>query len=103
MPPNVLFSIHNAVNRKTYKGRVLGEDQRIGVHEALEAVTIHAAYQIFEEDKKGSITPGKYADFVVLDQNPEKADPERIKDIAVMEVIKEGKRIFPVSGHDGNA
>ena len=103
VPPNVLFSIHNAVNRKTYKGRVLGEDQRIGVHEALEAVTIHAAYQIFEEDKKGSITPGKYADFVVLDQNPEKADPERIKDIAVMEVIKEGKRIFPVSGHDGNA
>ncbi|MBT9778038.1 amidohydrolase family protein [Clostridium sp. MCC353] len=103
VPPNVLFSIHNAVNRKTYKGRILGEDQRISVYEALQAVTIHGAYQIFEEDKKGSITPGKCADFVVLDQNPEKTAPERIKDIAVKEVIKEGKTIFTAPGHDGNA
>lgn len=95
VPPNILFSVHNAVNRKTYKGRVLGEDQRISVHEALKAVTINGAYQIFEEDKKGSITPGKYADFVVLDQNPEETEPERIKEIGIVEVIKEGKRIKP--------
>lgn len=93
VPPNILFSVHNAVNRRTEKGRLLGGDQRITVLEALKAVTVHAAYQIFEEDRKGSITPGKAADFVILRQNPLEVDAEKIKDIEIVSVIKDGKNL----------
>ena len=94
VPPNILFSIHNAVNRKTKNGMVLGEEQRVPVIEALKAATVYAAYQIFEEENKGSITPGKLADFVILDQNPLKADKETLKDIKVLRTIKEGEDIL---------
>lgn len=92
--PNPLFAVHNAVNRITRKGRLLGADQRISVEEALKGVTVYAAYQIFEEDKKGSITEGKRADLVILGENPLTADKEKIKDIPVLETIKDGITIY---------
>ncbi len=92
--PNVLFSVHNAVNRRTKAGRVLGEHQKISVWEALKAVTIEGAYQIFEEDTKGSITPGKLADLVILGENPLTCDSSRLKEIPVLETIKEGITIY---------
>jgi predicted amidohydrolase YtcJ len=94
IPPNVLFSVHNAVNRITKNGRVLGEEQKIPVEEALKAVTIYAAYQIFEEDTKGSIIPGKIADLVILNQNPLKVEKSKIKEIQILETIKEGKAVY---------
>jgi predicted amidohydrolase YtcJ len=94
VPPNILFSLHNAVNRKTKNGMVLGEEQRVPVSEALKAATIYAAYQIFEEENKGSITPGKLADFVILDQNPMKVSKEALKDIKVLRTMKEGEGIL---------
>ena len=60
------FILHNAVNRKTESGRVLGENQRISVMEAIKAVTINGAYQYFEEDTKGSIEQGKRSDLVII-------------------------------------
>lgn len=92
--PNMLHSVWCAVNRLSREGNTIGEDQRIGVYDALKAVTINAAYEYFEEDIKGSLKEGKYADMVVLDRNPLEADPQEIKDIRVMETIKEGKCIF---------
>lgn len=92
--PNQLLALHNAVNRKTISGRVLGEDQRISAIDALKAITINGAYQYFEEDIKGSIEEGKLADFVVLDKNPLKVDSSAIKDIQVLETIKEGNTVF---------
>ncbi len=92
--PNTMLAVHNAVNRKTVSGRVLGENQRISVQEALKTVTLDGAYQIFEENEKGSITPGKLADLVILGENPLTADPETLKDIPVQETIKEGKTIY---------
>jgi predicted amidohydrolase YtcJ len=89
-----IFAIHNAVNRKTRSGEILGEEFRITSWEALKAVTINAAYQIFEEHKKGSITPGKRADFVVLSDNPLTVPSERIKDTVVLETIKDGVTVF---------
>jgi len=62
--------------------------------EALKAITINAAYQYFEEKSKGSLEPGKLADLVILDGNPLKVDPMKIKDIKVIETIKEGKTIY---------
>lgn len=92
--PNMLETIWCAVNRKTKEGLVLGENQRISVIDALKAVTINAAYQYFEEDIKGSITVGKQADFVILNENPVEVEIDKIKDILVLETIKNGQIIY---------
>ncbi len=92
--PNQIYAIHTAVNRMTESGRVLGEHQRIPVMEAIKAVTINGAYQYFEEDTKGSIEEGKIADFVILDKNPLEVDKLEIKNIKVLETIKDGNTIF---------
>lgn len=92
--PNQILALHNAVNRKTQSGRVLGEDQRLTVMEALKALTINAAYQYFEENEKGSIEAGKVADFVILDKNPLEVKSSEIKDINVIKTIKYGNIIY---------
>ncbi|MGL5695338.1 MAG: amidohydrolase [Peptostreptococcaceae bacterium] len=92
--PNQMIGIHNAVNRMTQSGRVLGEHQKISVIEAIKAVTINGAYQYFEDDIKGSIEEGKYADFVILDKNPLEVEVCELKNIKVLETIKEGISIF---------
>lgn len=92
--PNQILALHNAVNRETQSGRILGEDQRLTVIEALKALTINAAYQYFEEDEKGSIEEGKLADFVILDKNPLEVKNSEIKNIKVLETIKEGNTIY---------
>ena len=61
-------------------------------------MTINAAYQYGEEASKGSLEPGKLADLVILDGNPLKVDPMKIKDIKVLETIKEGKTIYNAGG-----
>ncbi len=94
VPPNALLAVHNAVNRTTMSGRVLGQHQKLSVREALRAVTMDGAYQIFEEDAKGSITPGKLADLVILGKNPLTADPSRLRNIPVLETLKEGVTVY---------
>ena len=92
--PNQILAIHNAVNRQTQSGRILGEDQRLTVMEAIKALTLNAAYQYFEEETKGSIEEGKLADFVILDRNPLEVESSKIKEINVLETIKEGNTIY---------
>lgn len=92
--PNMLETIWCAVNRVTKKGIVLGEEEKISPLEALYAVTKNAAYQYFEEDLKGTLKEGKLADFIILDQNILKVDPMEIRNIQVLETIKEGETIF---------
>lgn len=92
--PNQILAMHNAVNRQTQSGRVLGDNQRLSIMEAIKALTINAAYQYFEEDEKGSIEQGKFADFVILDRNPLDINPSEIKEIQVLETIKEGNTIY---------
>jgi predicted amidohydrolase YtcJ len=93
-PLDQMFVMWTAVNRISRSGEVIGADQRITPLEALQAITINAAYQYGEEDSKGSLEPGKLADLVILDKNPLKVDPMTIKDIKVVETIKEGKTIY---------
>jgi hypothetical protein len=93
-PLDQMFMMWTAVNRPTRAGGVLGSNQRITPYEALKCQTIWAAEQYDEQDRRGSLLTGKIADLVVLDQNPLKVDPIKIKDIKVMETIKEGKTIF---------
>ena len=94
VPPNMIQTIWSSVNRKTRTGRDIGPEYRISPLEAIKAVTINGAYQYFEEDSKGSITPGKRADLVVLDKNPLKVEPMDIIDIRVVQTIKDGEVIY---------
>ena len=92
--PDMIETIHCAVNRITKMGVLLGEDEKISISEALKAVTINAAFQYFEENKKGSIKEGKNADFVILDKNPLEVLSNEIRDIKVLETIKDGNSVF---------
>lgn len=92
--PNMMDTIWCAVNRKTRNGIELGAEQKISVYDALKAITIHGAYQYFEEDKKGSIREGKLADLVILDQNPLKVNPMDLRYIQVVCTIKNGDILF---------
>jgi predicted amidohydrolase YtcJ len=74
--------------------RIVGPEQRVDVITALKAMTIWPAYQHFEEKTKGSLEPGKLADFAILSKDPTKVEPTTIADIKVTETVKEGKTIF---------
>lgn len=93
-PLDQLFVMWTAVNRISRAGVVVGAEQRVTPLEALEAITINAAYQYGEEGSKGSLQPGKLADLVILSANPLAVDPMKIKDIEVVETIKNGETIY---------
>ena len=93
-PIDPIFNIHVAVNRRTRSGMVLGPEYTVDVMEAIRAVTIYAAYQYFDEKIKGSIEPGKLADLVILDQDPLAVPKDQLKEIKVLETIKDGKTIY---------
>lgn len=96
-PIDQMFVIWSAVNRISRGGEVIGPDERISPLQALKAITIDCAYMYQEEKSKGSLEVGKLADLVILDKNPLTINPMEIKDIKVVETIKEGKTIFRAS------
>lgn len=91
--PDMLETIWCSVNRITKSGIRL-DAEAIPVQEALKAVTINAAFQYFEENEKGSIRPGKRADFVILDKNPLTVPSMELKNIRVLQTIKDGQCIY---------
>ena len=93
-PLDQMLMLWSAVNRVSRAGATIGADQRVTPLEGLQAMTINAAHQYGEAASKGTIEPGKLADLVVLDRNPLKVDSMHIKDIHVVETIKEGITIY---------
>jgi predicted amidohydrolase YtcJ len=92
--PNLMMILWTTVNRVSRSGELIGAEERLTAYEALKSITIWGAYQHFEENRKGSLVEGKLADLVILDQNPLKIDPMKLKEIIVVETIKEGQTIF---------
>ncbi len=90
-PMAPLFTAWCAVNRITSSGVVLGEHERITVPQALQAITLGAAYTLRMDHLVGSIEVGKYADFCVLDDDPTAVEPMRLKDIAVAGTVLGGQ------------
>ena len=84
----------SAVNRITTSGKELGPNQRITPFEALRAVTADAAWQNFEEDRKGTLEPGKLADMVILSRDPLAVEPMKMRDIKVLATIKEARFVY---------
>jgi predicted amidohydrolase YtcJ len=93
-PLDQMLVLWTAVNRVSRTGAVIGPDERATPIQALKAITINGARIYREEASKGSLEAGKLADMVILDKNPLKVDPMTIKDIKVVETIKEGKVIY---------
>jgi predicted amidohydrolase YtcJ len=94
VPVDQMMTIWTAVNRVSRSGAIIGTNERITPMQALKAITINAAYQYREEASKGSIEPGKRADLVVLSDNPLTVKPMIIKNIKVLETIKDGRTIY---------
>ncbi|MHB8069593.1 MAG: amidohydrolase [Desulfobaccales bacterium] len=94
-PSAPLNFIWCAVNRVTPSGRVAGPEQRIGMEDALRAVTIESAYSWQKENELGSIAPGKIANFTVLEQDPRAVEPMKVNEIPIWGTVFEG-RIFPI-------
>lgn len=92
--PDVMALVDAAVNRTTSSGQVMGAIERATPYLALKGVTAYPAWQIKEEKTKGTLEQGKLADLVILEQNPLKVDPKTIKDIKVLETIKDGQTVF---------
>ncbi|WP_406644870.1 amidohydrolase [Aliisedimentitalea scapharcae] len=95
-PTRPIHLAHCAVNRLTASGRQLGADQKVSVLSALRAQTIDAAWQVFQEDRRGSIEVGKLADFAILSRNPLTA-PEQLADTKLVQTIRRGQLVFQTS------
>jgi len=89
-----LLEIYGEVTRGTQWGGKLGPDQRISRADAIRSVTINGAYTTFEEKQKGSIEPGKYADFVVLSGDILEVPAEQIRDLKVLTTVLGGKTVY---------
>jgi predicted amidohydrolase YtcJ len=89
-----LMGIQGMVTRKGWDGKTWGANQKITVEDAIRVNTIHGAYASKEENIKGSITPGKLADFVVLSADPHTVDPETIKDITIARTVVGGTTVY---------
>ena len=96
-PLDQMMMLHSAVNRVSRKGAVIGKGQQVTPFEGLKAMTIWVAEQYGEQDTKGTLASGKLADLVILDKDPTRVDPLELKNIRVLETIKEGVTIYPAN------
>jgi predicted amidohydrolase YtcJ len=87
--PDIIMGLHALVTRNGFV-----PEQCITMEEALKTYTINGAYAAFEENIKGSIEVGKFADFVILDRNPLEVNKDEIKEIQILETIIRGKSVF---------
>jgi predicted amidohydrolase YtcJ len=92
--PDAIRVLSATVTRVTRSGYVLGPEERVDTLTALKAMTIWPAVQYFEEAGKGTIEPGKLADFVILSADPLAVKPEELITLKVVETIKEGKSVY---------
>ena len=92
--PNLMRMVGISVERKSRSDQIIGAHEKLTPYEALKAITIWSAYQHFEDDIKGTLEEGKFADLVILDKNPLNVSEEDIKNIIVTETIKERKTMY---------
>jgi hypothetical protein len=99
-PLNPMLTIYAAVTRATLDDKNPGgwfPEQKLTVAEAIDAYTMGSAYAEFQEKTKGSITPGKLADMVLLSDDILSIDPVKIRDVKVLMTIVGGKIVFDVN------
>src|SRR6202035_3590624 len=98
-----LLGIHDMVNRRTATGAPFNLAEAITPAEALRAYTWGSAYAAKQERIKGSISPGKLADFTVLSEDPTAVAPDRIAGLAVVATFLDGELRYTAPGTDSFA
>lgn len=98
--PDSMRVLDATVTRRSRSGDIIGPEHRVDVITAIKAMTIWPAWQHFEEDTKGSIEVGKFADFVILDKDPTQIDPDKLDQLKVLQTIKEGVSIYKMEKPD---
>lgn len=91
---NPFWNLYAAMTRKGIKGFQLGNKETMTLHEAIRAMTLQGAYMTEEEEIKGSLEPGKLADFIVLDGKLLDMDPEKIKHVKVLKTFVDGQCVY---------
>jgi predicted amidohydrolase YtcJ len=94
VPSDPLIGIYAAISRRGEKNHMLGGQEKVSMKDALQMYTMHAAQASFEETIKGTITPGKLADLVVLDRDPTQLPPDELKRLQVEMTIIGGKIVW---------
>ena len=92
--PDSMRVLSATVTRRTRSGDILGPDECVPVEIALKAMTVWAAWQHYEDDRKGSLTVGKLADLAILDANPLTVDPDKLAAIKITNTFKEGLEVW---------
>ena len=95
VPPRPLLSVQTAITRAGRLGAVLSSEQSVDVEEALRMHILDAAWSAFDEGERGSIAPGKRADFVLLSNNPMSVPPDEIADLEVEMTVVGGEIAWP--------
>lgn len=103
IPTGPLVGIRAAVTRRGMSGAVYGKEERISVPEAIVGYTRNGAYLTREEDVKGTLEPGKYADFVVLSEDLRRIDPDLIMDVQVLMTFLGGKLVYEADPRTADA
>jgi hypothetical protein len=93
-PFSPMLGIQGMVTRTGWNGETWGANQRISVADALKVYTWNGAYNSHEESVKGSIAPGKLADFVVLSDDPHSISQDRLKDITIVRTVVGGRTSY---------
>ncbi len=93
-PFEPMMKLQSMVTRTDMHGNVWGPAQRVSVAEAIKVGTINGAYASYEEDLKGSITPGKLADLVVLGRDPLREDPFKLVDIPIERTMTGARWVY---------
>ena len=94
LPIGPMVGLYAAVTRKGMTGTVYGPDEAITMEEAIRAYTLLGAYLAFDEEKKGSLEAGKFADMILLSEDLLSIDPERILDVQVEKTWMAGELVF---------
>lgn len=93
-PFEPMMALQSEITRTDMKGNVWGPQQKITLEEAIRVGTINGAYASYEENLKGSIEPGKFADLVVLGRDVFKEDPSTIVTIPIERTMAGGKWVW---------
>jgi predicted amidohydrolase YtcJ len=95
VPVSLFYPIWQSVARKALSsGQVVAPDERLSREQALRAATINGAYLTFEENEKGSLEPGKLADFACLSDDPLTVEEDRLKDIVAEFTVVGGRTVY---------